>query len=388
MEVTAFKSDAPGQLIRNFSRQLTFVPHPLPPQLSIGWKTASLLAEAQQLIGQVLGVGGTLPNPQIVIQSAIRREAELSSRIENTFANLEQLVLFSQAPTPEGQSPAVKEVFNNEQALRHGLEAVGIRKRPLSLSLVKELHRILLDGIGVGEHQPGQFRSVQVFIGKGTRIEDARFVPPPSTHVQELMEALEHFISSAAELPPLVRAALAHYQFETIHPFVDGNGRIGRVLIVLMLCADGILSLPLLNPSHYLEAHRSEYYSRLLDVSRNGQWEAWIDFFLLSVRASATDALARIDRIRRLHGCYVEVIQSGRTPLRSLRLLEELFVQPAITVAQAARVLKVSHVAAQQHVDRLVRVKILKEVTGQRRNRIYVAHGIIRAVEGSEERSR
>src|SRR5437867_571393 len=374
-----------GELIRNLGGQLTYVPKRLPGPLRLDWELNHLLNVAERALGRLVGVGQTLPDPRIVVHSFIRREAQLSSRIENTHADISDLALFEQAPAVEKRVPDVREVHNNERALTYGLESVQQHGREIGLPLIKDMHDLLVRGVRGGEKRPGQFRNVQVIIGRTERIDDARYVPPPPGKVHELMEQLESYIKSPGDLPPIARAAMIHYQFEAIHPFEDGNGRIGRVLILLLLCAEKVLPLPLLNPSAFLEAHRDEYYQHLLDVSRKGAWAEWVKFFARGIETAAMDAVVRIDRLRRLQAEYYGKLQTARSSALLLKLVDELFVRQAITTTQAAHVMGVAYVSAQSSIDKLVAAGILREITGQRRNKVYLADGIIAAVGGGSE---
>lgn len=315
-----------------------------------------------------------------MINSFVRREAELSSRIENTFAEFRDLALFDQTQAVEGRVPDVRKVHNNERAIVYGLAAVRERGRAINLRLIKEMHEILLRSVRGHDKQPGQLRSVQVFIGRSERIEHARFVPPGAERVQESMESLEKFIAAGRALPPLIRAAVIHYQFEAIHPFADGNGRIGRALILLLLCADGVLPVPLLNPSTYLEQHRQQYYDHLLSVSQHGTWAQWIKFFLRGINSSATEAVERIGRLKTLQASYHEQLHAARSPGLLLKLVDELFVRQAVDIAHIASVLKVTRRSAQHSVEKLQKFGIVREITGRQRNRIYLADGIIDAI--------
>jgi Fic family protein len=385
VQANDFTGDAHGGLIRNLSGQLTFIPKPLPGPLRLDWELNNLLNTAERAVGRLVGVGQTLPDPGIVVQSFIRREAQLSSRIENTYAEISDLALFEQTPqSVEKRVPDVREVHNNERALSYGIAALQ-RGRELGLPLIKDIHDLLLRGVRGNERRPGQFRNIQMFIGRSDRIEEARFVPAPPEQVPGLMEHLEAYIKAPGDLPPIARAAMAHYQFEAIHPFEDGNGRIGRVLILLLLRAEGVLPLPLLNPSTFLEAHRDEYYRHLLDVSQKGTWTEWVKFFARGIEASAADAIDRIERIKRLQAEYHAKFQTARSSALLLKLVDELFIRQAITPTRAADVLNVTYLAACRSIDKLVAAGILREVTGQQRNRLYLADGIIKAVQGIDE---
>ena len=364
MQASSFSEDAPGRLVKNIDGQLTFVPHPLEASLVWSNELGAVLSTAERALGRLMGIGLTLPNPRIVVRSFLRREAELSSRIENTFAELSDLALFDQTQSVEDRVPDVREVANNERALMFGLEAVQQRHRQVSVSLIKEMHRLLMEQVRGEDKQPGQFRSRQVHIGKTTRIEEARFVPPPPLLVPELMDQLITYVQSPSDLPPLARSAMIHYQFEAIHPFADGNGRIGRVLILMLLCAEKVLPLPLLNPSAFLERHREQYYQHLTDVSQKGAWTEWVTFFARGVADEAMDAVQRINGLREVQADYLRRLQAVRASSLLLRLVDELFVTPVITVNRAAELLQVGYSSAQKNIERLVKTGIIWEISG------------------------
>jgi Fic family protein len=377
----------PGKLVQATADSSAFVPQPLPPDFDWTPALVSLVSASDRAVGRLAGIGtGGLSgfNPQIFIRPFLRREAVLSSRIEGTKATLSDLLLFEDAAeATEKQTPDVREVANYVRALEFGREA--IKHRPLSVSLIKELHQALMAGVRGEDKLPGAFRSEQVFIGSSSRIEDARFVPAPPSQVPSLMAEFEAYLQTPSDLPPLVRTALVHYQFEAIHPFRDGNGRIGRLLITLMLCADGLLPLPMLYLSAYLERRRSEYYDRLLAISQRGAWAEWIDFFLRGVTSEATDALDRAGRLMRLRAEYHARFHTARASSLTVKLIDSLFSDPAVTTRRAATLLGLTATSAQQHIDRLIAAGVLEEVTGGKRNRVYFATGILRMLE--DERS-
>lgn len=383
MQVTDFTKDAPGRLVRNLDGHWTFIPHPLPGKVNWDSELASLLTTAERALGRLAGAGEALPDPRIVVRSFLRREAEFSSRIEGTFANLSDLVLFEQTQAVEQRVPDVREVANNERAIAHGLTSVQELGRTVTLSLIKEMHQILMTGVRGEDRQPGLFRSQQAHIGRSAQIADARFVPAPPMLVPELMEQLEACIRSPSDLPPLVQIAMVHYQFEAIHPFADGNGRIGRVLILLLLCTQGVLPMPLLNPSAFLERRRDQYYQHLLDVSQRGAWTQWAKFFAAGIAEEASDALQRVARLKSLRDSYHARLQHRRVSAVALRLVDELFITPVISVKKAAQVLGIGFTSAQKHVDRLVAAGIVAQITSGARNRLFMARQIIQAVDGT-----
>lgn len=375
MKASDFRKGASGRLVRNLNGQWAFVPTPLPAQFRWSQNLASNLSRADRALGKLAGMGGRLRNPQAVVRGFLRREAELSSRIEQTFARVQTLVLFEHIHDIEREVPDVREVDNNYRALQHGLN--NIRHRPITLSLIKEMHHILLKGVRGHDKQPGEFRSVQAHIGRTSDIRQARFVPAPPHMIQECMDELAEYIQNSDDLPPLVRAAMAHYQFEAIHPFADGNGRIGRVLILLMLCAENALPLPLLNPSAHLETYRREYYDHLLAVSQRGEWSQWIEFFADGIAAEASDAINRIERLEKLRENYQTRVRAARRSALLPRLIDELFVNPAITVNSTAEFLSIGFSSAKKLIERLLGAGIVREATGHKRNRVFLAQEIV-----------
>jgi Fic family protein len=338
------------------------------------------LAEAERAVGRLSGVGTTLPNPYLLINPFIRREAVLSSRIEGTQASLSDLLFFEAAPSAPARVADVHEVANYVRALESGLEPE--RKLPLSLRLIREMHRILMTGVGGSHLTPGEFRRSQNWIGPpGSKLDDAIVVPPPVPEMNAALDALEKHLHDRSDLPALIRLALIHYQFEAIHPFLDGNGRIGRLLISLLLCEWRLLPSPLLYLSAFFEKRRQEYYHRLLAVSQKGEWESWVEFFLSGVAEQALDAVRRAARLSALRDEYHARLQRARASALLLKLVDGLFHHPAITVPGAARQLNVTQRAASQNVGKLVQAGILAEATGRARYRIFVANAIIRAIE-------
>jgi Fic family protein len=275
----------------------------------------------------------------------------------------------------EQDAPDVREVDNNFRALEYGLNS--IRNRPITLGLIKEMHRILLRGVRGHDKSPGAFRKVQAHIGRTSDIREARFVPAPPHLIQGSMEDLENYIRNPDGLPPLVRAAMIHYQFEAIHPFADGNGRIGRVLILLLLCAENVLPLPLLNPSAHLETYRKDYYDHLLSISQRGDWNEWIEFFVEGVAGEAIDAIQRIERLEMIRDKYQAVVQTARRSALLPRLIDQLFVNPVVTVNTAATHLDIGFTSAKKLIERLFANGILREVSGRKRNRIFIAQEIV-----------
>ncbi len=380
MNPADFTKESNGQVIKTSLDYWAFIPNPLPPQVALSWNLVKQLSEADRALSELAGTARTLPNPHLLIGPFIRREAVLSSRIEGTQASLSDLLFFEASGSVDPKAPDVQEVANYVKAMEYGL--ARLQKFPLSLRFIRELHERLMSSVR-GEHlTPGEFRRSQNWIGlPGCTLTDATYVPPPVKEMEEALNQFEAYLHGPSELPLLIRLAGIHYQFEAIHPFLDGNGRIGRLLITLLLCKEGALSEPLLYLSAFFERNRSDYYRLLLAVSQAGRWADWISFFLRGVAEQSRDALARSGRLLNLWKHYRNEFQSARSSALQLRLVDQLFAYPAITVTQAAKLLKVTHRSAQLNIDKLIRRGILKEATGKQRNRVFVALDIVKIIE-------
>lgn len=381
MDPTTFERNKPGRLIRSAQGYFAFVPNDLPPSLDLTWDFVRQISEADRRLSELAGAARTLPNPHLLITPFTRREAVLSSRIEGTVASISDLLTYEALGVVHGDRGDVREVANYVSALEFGLNR--IKDLPMSSRLLRELHAKLMEGVR-GEHlTPGEFRRSQNWIGPpGCLLKDASYVPPPGPEMKEALSSFERYLHSPSPLPPLVRLALVHYQFEAIHPFLDGNGRIGRLMITLLLCSEGLLSQPLLYLSAFFERHRKDYYQLLLDVSQRGNWTEWVTFFLRGIAEQAQDALDRANRLQRLLQSYRDRLQAQRSSGSLLQLAELLFVAPIVSTRYVAEHLRLTHAAAQNNVDKLITAGILREVTGRQRSRIYVAHGIMDIVEG------
>jgi Fic family protein len=326
-----------------------------------------------------------LPNPHLLIGPFLRREAVSSSRIEGTVTNLEQLLLFEADPSEGDQSDDRREVSNYVRALRYGLDR--LRTLPVSLRLIREVHERLMSGVRGEEKRPGEFRDRQNMIARpGQHPGEARFVPPPVGAMREALDAFERFIAYPSGLPVLVELALIHYQFEAIHPFLDGNGRLGRVIVSLLLCERGCLTQPLLYLSAYFERHKDTYMDHLLGVSRTGDWVAWINFFLEGVAAQSRMAVSRCNELLDLWNSYRVQAQGLSNSSSLLLLIDKLFDTPAMTISQVAEALKLTFRAAYLNIERLEKSGVLVEVTNKPRNRIYMAPKIIEILEKPDER--
>jgi Fic family protein len=357
-----------------------FVPPALPPAISFDAPLVGALSNADRALGRLAGVGTSLPNPYLLIAPFLRREAVLSSRIEGTQATLSELVLFEVGAGTRTRSDDVHEVANYVTALETGIAAD--QPLPLSLRLIRDLHRILMTSVRGQERTPGEFRTSQNWIGPpGAIIDNATYVPPPVEEMWRCLDALERYLHQPSHLPPIVQLGLIHYQFEAIHPFLDGNGRVGRLLISLLLHHWDLLPQPLLYLSAYFERLRDDYYRLLLEVSRTGVWERWLEFFAQGVAEQATDAILRSSRLLTLRDDYRNRLYGPRTSALPLRLVDELFMRPAVTIGAAQSALGVTWRSAQLNIEKLVEASILDEITGQPRNRVYVAHEIVALLE-------
>lgn len=337
-------------------------------------------SEADRAIGRLAGLGENLRNPHLLIRPFIRREAVESSQIEGTQAEQQDLVLFEVDPE-EPTTFDVQEVRNYVKALDYGLQRLD--DLPVAQRLIKEMHRELMSGVRGGDQSPGDYRRVQNWIGPpGCTIAEATYVPPPVPKMIDALSDLEKYIHQPPTgLPPLVRMAIIHYQFEAIHPFMDGNGRVGRLLLSLLLCVEKILPQPLLYLSAYFNRHRQDYYRLLLDVSTKDRWAQWIKFFLQGIIDQANDAITSSRRLTTLHQELTERLQAEDHAATVFRLLDNLFVRPGTTGILAATELDVSPKTAYNTIDKLVAAEILHEITGKKRNKIYLAHPIIEAVD-------
>ncbi|MHC4715974.1 MAG: Fic family protein [Planctomycetota bacterium] len=351
-----------------------FVPHPLPPRrprLQVEGALAELHADALAALGRLSIAGAMVPSPEWFLYGFVRKEALVSSQIEGTQATLEAVVAFE--ATRRAERPAeVEEVCNYVEALSFARQSIADpRKLPLCTRLLCAAHKRLMRGARGAERRPGKIRTSQNWIG-GTRLQDARFVPPPPDAVPDALAALETWIHAEDPLPPLVRAGLAHVQFETIHPFLDGNGRIGRLLVTLLVEHWGLLDLPLLYLSLAFKQRRDEYYDRLGAVRSEGDWEGWTAFFLESVRASADDGVSAAQRLfARLGEDRRRVVYHKATTMPAVRLFDLLPEHPIVTLPGAMRLLESTKPTTAKAIDALGRAGVLHEITGRRRDRAY-----------------
>lgn len=363
-----------GQYIKQPNDFRAFVPAPLPPNppLHLDTELALLLSKADRCLGRLDGVTSVLPNPDLFVAMYVKHEAVLSSQIEGTQSTLEDVLQFEIDAHGQDIPKDVEEVVNYVHAMNYGIER--LQELPLSLRLIREIHAELLKGVRGENRSPGEFRRTQNWIGTaGGNLSNAIFVPPPVYEMKQALDNLEKFLHDQS-LPVLIQCALAHAQFETIHPFLDGNGRVGRLLVTFLLCEREILQRPLLYLSYYLKAHRAEYYDRLMAIRNDGNWEGWLKFFLrgiVEVSQSATETARAILDLRENNR---EIIINGATGIaaNALKLLDYLYTQPIITIRSVEVVLQTVFRTANKLVEQLVKLNLLEEMTGQRRNRIYI----------------
>ncbi len=355
-----------------------YVPSPLPPSIEWSASLAASLSAADRAIGRLAGEGRRLPNPHLLIRTFVRREAVLSSRIEGTQATLGELLAVEAGAAVERSPADLREVGNYVVALEYGIERM--QALPLSLRFVRELHEKLMRGVRGDAITPGEFRKTQNWIGRpGSTLRNATYVPPPPNRLMECLGPWEKFLNDAS-LPPLVHAAMMHSQFEAIHPFLDGNGRVGRLLITILLAARGVLTSPLLYLSAWFESTRPRYYERLLGVTTAGEWEEWLTYFLEGVEVQSDDAVARIRRIDDLLEQWRKTVADApsRLPARAIDLFAE---NPYWTVKGVAERLGIAFTTAQRAVDRLEQAGIVSLASDAKRNRVYCARAILGILE-------
>jgi Fic family protein len=362
-----------GTYIKQSSGYRAFIPVPLPPKpaLEMDSEMVRLLADANLSLGRLDGVGALVPNPDLFVAMYVRQEAVLSSQIEGTQCTLEEVLKYELDPTGVAQPAEIAEVVNYVGAMNHGLARLD--DFPLSLRLIREIHARLMEGVRGAERDPGEFRRTQNWIGPpGATLQNARFIPPPVPEMNDALGDLEKFLHQTKSLPDLLHFGLVHAQFETIHPFLDGNGRVGRLLITFLLCQRGILRRPLLYLSHFFKTNRAEYYDRLMAVRENGHWEQWLKFFLRGVAEVSTSATATAHAILTLQSEHRQLVleKVSNVPLGH-RLLDMLLQQPLVNVRMIEAHLDCAYVTANKLVEQFAALSILGETTGGQRNRQY-----------------
>lgn len=397
MDTSSFTSQAPGRLVptTGYDQRVrgsivepvpvagfAFVPNALPP--AFDWdhflgRVARPLIEAERNLRRLNGKASRLRNPHLLLAPFWRREARLSSLIEDTVATPEEIVLVGAGYTPDRDDP--REVFNYIEALQHGLAST----LPLCNRLFREMHGKLLAGVRGERDRPGEFRREQNYIGNKTAgFARARFVPPPVSELDRLLGDFEQFLNRSSDVPHLVAIAIAHYQFECIHPFRDGNGRLGRLIMLLSLCKLGLLTQPFICISGYFERHRDEYKELLLRTSAEGDWEAWTRFVLDGFALEAADANRRVDRLLALRDEFEASVTGRRASSLLIRLVDHLFHSPAISVDNVRKTLGVSPTAARGHLLTLISKGIIEEMDRPGRAKIYLARRILTVTEDED----
>lgn len=369
-----------GRYVRQPAGYRAFVPAPLPPDppIAITPEMQVLLSQADRVLGRLDGSIQTLPHPDLFVYMYVRKEAVLSSQIEGTQSSLQDVLAAEARILAPNRPQDVDEVVNYVRAMNYGLQRLP--ELPISVRLIREIHAELLRGVRGSHLTPGEVRSSQNWIGPaGCSLNEATFVPPPPYEVAQHLAALEKFLHSDPQLPMLLRIGLAHAQFETIHPFLDGNGRIGRLLIAFLLCEQEILLKPVLYLSHYFKQHRQEYYDQLQSVRDRGMWEDWLAFFLrgvVEVSGQATKTARRILMLRETHRQTITE-RFGRAAGNGHRVLEHLYEHPIVSVKDVQELIGTTYQAANELVSKFVDNAVLEEITGQTRNRRFMYRSYI-----------
>lgn len=358
-----------GEIKPNSRKQPTYYPYPLPEALEYNQKLVLRLDAANRKLAELSGIGILIRNPRLLIQPYIRKEAVSSSKIEGTKS---ELIDVYRAEESDGDvSSDLLEVQNHIRALEYGLSKVS--SQGITLDLVKEMHRILLRNVRGQKNNPGVFKNIQNFISPTNRIEDAEFIFSAPENVDALMADFIGYANNPAPIPALIRAGLIHYQFETIHPFLDGNGRIGRALIPLYLIKEKLLHQPLIYPSSYFEKYRTEYYDRLMDVRRAGSFDKWLEFFLVAIEAQSDDALIRTKQILDLNHKYRDLLREKKAAPVAMQVMEAFFESPVSSIGRLSQKLNIHFQTVQRHVALFEKLGLVNEITSQRRNRLYMA---------------
>ena len=391
MDPTKFRNSPSGRLVKSTNKDgdyWAFVPNPLPPVITFDTELVNHLSTADRKLGMLAGLGQNVPNPKLLLAPLLRREALLSSRIEGTYTTFsdlyayeaQQLPLSSDDPDEIIRVNNAREVTNYIRAMEYGLDRLNTL--PMSKRLIQELHQLLLKGVRGEDRTPGEFRRIQNAIGsKIDTLKEARFIPPPILEMNEALDKFEAYINEEHECPPLIRLAFIHYQFETIHPFLDGNGRIGRLIIPLLVDQWNLLPYPMLYLSVFFDKNRDIYYDRLLAISKTGAWRDWLFFFLDGVIHESSNSLNLINKMSNLQLKWKKQLQVRQTSANLLKLVDQLFIQPYFTIPQVAEKIGVTWKAANNMVERLEEEKIIEQQPHLERPRVYLATEIIKILE-------
>jgi Fic family protein len=376
MDKASFKAPEAGRIVHSPQGYFAFLPASLPPEITYTQGLVKALSEADASLSELAGLGRVLPNPQLLIAPYMRREAVFSSRIEGTQTSLAELMA-DEAGQPAAAPDDVREVRNYVTALEYGIER--LKTLPLSLRLVRELHQHLMAGVRGDVATPGEFRKSQNWIGPtGSTPATATYVPPPPREMLEALGEWEKFLHRHDEIPDLVQCALMHEHFEAIHPFLDGNGRVGRLLITLFLIERGRLPQPLLYLSEYIERERQAYYDCLMRVRTRGDWHGWLEYFLRGVHWSARRAAIQARSLMDLREVMREAVGNSA---KLMILVDALFENPYLNTARVKKLLDVTDPTARKAISELEQAKLIEEITGRQRNRQYLAGIVLAAIE-------
>jgi len=376
-----------GRYVKQLTGYKAYIPKLLPPTLPIKYdgELRNLLSEADRALAKLDGITTVLPNPELFIAMYVKKEALLSSQIEGTQASLEGILRFEANLEPSEDINEIKEVVNYIKAMDYGIDR--LKNLPLSNKLIKEIHKILISGTRGTFKTPGEFRKTQNWLGpQGANLSGATFVPPPPDTLIELMSNLENFIHGKDEIPPLIKISLIHAQFETIHPFLDGNGRVGRLLIAFYLFWKNILSRPLLYLSFYLKKNRIEYYEWLMKIRLDGDWEGWLKFFLTGVKEVSDEAANSAHKIIILKETILKKLFDKKvSSIYAVEFLNLLFRKPIITSQELIKELKTNKETANQILNKFEELDILKEISGKKRYKKYIFSEYINIIKRGTE---
>lgn len=371
-------SSSSGQIVKSQNGYKAFIPNDLPPKIEWNNAVINALSRADYLLGKLAREGNQLPNPHLLMRPFIAREAVLSSKIEGTQSTIGEILAADAGIDVKQNLDDLQEVQNYIHAIDFGLKR--LEEFPLSLRLIKEIHGSLMQGVRGSHATPGEFRRSQNWIGSpGCTLNSAKFVPPPPDNLMNCLGGLETFLHDR-QLPPLIHIALCHYQFEAIHPFLDGNGRVGRLLITLLLVDHDILPSPLLYLSAFFEATRDEYYKQLFSVSANGTWSEWLTYFLNGVALQAADVVSRAERINGLLNEWKLQVSSNASQV-SMQLVEKFAVNPFCTVNKMSQVFGIAYTTAQRNILKLESLGIITNVSEKQRDKVYCATKILNILE-------
>jgi Fic family protein len=377
MNIEEFESgEIPGELV-NSGGDIAFNPESLPPKIQMEGKLLDVFTKATNNVGQLSGIGRRVDNPRMLITPFIYKEAVLSSEIEGTRVTLSDVYEYEAGRKKGRSGPSRNELREVQNYVKAVFEGIDKMEAGIDLDLIQDLHETLMSGVRGENKRPGEFRDTQVYIGG--RGEEARFVPPPPSIVRYAMQNLETYMQTGGTYQSLVDIGLVHYQFETIHPFMDGNGRMGRLLIMLMMCDNDLLPEPYLYPSSYFNRNRDEYTDRLLAVSRDNAWEEWLVFFLTAISHQAEEAFSRASELLDLRDEYRDRYQDGANSVSHLAM--EIFTKPYLTVREASSILDMSYNTANSAVGKLEEDGVLEEITGQSRNRVFRAEEVFHIIQ-------